>query len=213
MRDEVPITDLLGKVRSGDRDALTKLTEHFWDQARQIALSDLVKYPVGVREYAGGSIIGIEALRSALSYVGSRDQEVENRNEFNRLLRAFIRNKIADVARHESTGINRQTELGEEEPEGREQEPIEKLIDEETEEQLKTLAKRVTDLIHETKDEIEWMVGDLGVLKFYSASQIRKALASAFPDRKLPSISAIHVMLRRIRKRLARELGEDIGDE
>jgi hypothetical protein len=213
MPDDVPITDLLGRVQAGDRDALTKLTEHFWQLARQTALRDLSKYPVGVREYAGGSIIGIEALRSALRYVGRSDKVVADRNQFYKLLRAVIRNKIVNIARYESRGNFRWVNLGEEEFAGRELEPVEKLVRKETEDRLAKLAQRVTELIRETKDEIELVVGELGVLRFYSARQIREALISAYPDRKPPSISAIHVMLRRIRKRLARELGEEVGDE
>jgi hypothetical protein len=212
MADDLPITDLLRKVQSGDEDAFTTLTEYFCELARQIAQEKLAKYPQQVREDAQ-SIIGLEALRSVLSYIGQIKKEIANQSQFLTLLRAVIRNKIADVARRLSEEISRGVELGKHDPVGRGSTPLEGLIEKETEIRLRSLAVRVTELIYQSDDQIELTIADLGVLQFYSAEQIRAELAVRFPNVGLPSKSAVLIRLRRIRKRLARELGAEFDDE
>ncbi len=213
MDEDLPITELLRRAQTGDQDALTKLTEHFFELARKIALQQLAKYPPAVREDAGRSIIGIEGLRSALSYLGRIEKEIANRNEFFVLLRTVIRNKIADVARHESERIKRRADLGDYDPEDRGATPLEELVQKETDAQLANLANRVTTLIYETEDKIKLMVGVLGVLKFYSATQIQQAVASEYPDEPLLAKSTILEWLRKLRRRLARELDGEFGNE
>jgi hypothetical protein len=210
MSDDLPLTELLRQVQSGDEDAFMVLLNRFLGMARQMALKELARYPRAVFEQAGGSIVGLEALRSTLSYVGKIEEEIARGNEFFALLRSFIRNKIADIARGESQSIKRRKELRDvDEPRTEEPGPSEELIRKETDERLAELAARALKLIHEIEDPMECIVAELGLIRFYSASEIRAFLLSNFPEHKVPAISTIHVMLRKIRRRLARELGEE----
>lgn len=211
MADDHPTTDLLKRVQVGDQDALTAVTEHFCELARHIARDKLAKYPPQVREDAQ-SIIGLEALRSVLSYVGHIQKEIANENEFLRILRTVIRNKIADVARRRSEEISRGVDLENYDTEGQDPTPLEELIQKETAVRFRELAARVTELIYQADDEIELVIADLGVLQFYSASQIKKELAMRFPNVRLPATRAIQIRLRHIRDRLARELGSEFED-
>jgi hypothetical protein len=212
MADELHTTDLLKRVQIGDQDALTVLTEHFCELARHIARDKLAKYPPQVREDAQ-SIIGLEALRSVLSYVGHIKKEIANENEFLRILRSVIGNKIVDVARRRSEEISRSVELGNYDTEKPSPTPLDELIQKETAIRFRELADRVRKLIYQTDDEIELTIADLGVLQFYSASQIKEELSSRFPNVKLPATRAIQIRLRHIRDKLARELGGEFQDE
>lgn len=213
MADKVPVSEILERVKGGDSDAETALVEHFWAETRQIALRELNRYPAGVRHFEGASDIANAALKSALSYVGKDASNVDNQSQFYTLLRTVIKRKVIDAARHESRNVSRRVDIGDLDVEGREKTPPEALSARELEDRLARLAEQVATLLEREEDETKRMIGVLGVLRFYSASQIQEALASAFPDRKVPAKATIHVLLRAIRMRLAKELGEDVGDE
>jgi hypothetical protein len=210
MSDDLPLTELLRHVQSGDEDAFMVLLNRFLGMARQMALKELARYPRAVYEQAGGAIVGMEALRSTLSYVGEIEKDIASRNDFFTLLRTVIRNKIADIARGESQSIKRNKELSDvDEPPAKVPGPAEELIRKETDERLAELAARAVKLIHEIEDPLERTVAELGLIRFYTASEIRDFLLSNSPEHKVPAISTILVMLRRIKRRLARELGEE----
>jgi len=212
MADDLPITDLLRKVQTGDEDAFLLLMEHFSEMVSQIALQKLSKYPRQVSD-VGGPSVGFEGLRSTLSYVGKMDKTLVNRNEFFRLLHATIRNKIIDDARRESQEIKNCCELGETDPEGREGTPLEQAIQKETLSQLRRFAVRVAELICQMDNAKDVLIADLGVRQFVSAARIKERLASQFPGMELPSVRAIQIKLDRIRKKLRSELGPEFGHE
>jgi hypothetical protein len=203
MTDE--ISAWLAKAKEGDQDSMTKLVEHFWEIARDMALRELAKYPAGVRQFASASDIANEALKSALSYVGEADSEVANANQFNKLLRTVISFAVIDKARQASREVEHRVGMGDD-VKGRELSPDEEAM-------FREHAERITKSLGSEPDPVKRMVGMLGVLKQLTAREIQLALAIAFPGEPPPAISTIHVWLRDIRDRLAQIFGLGTGDE
>lgn len=206
MADEVPVTDLLAKLK-GSEEAESALANYFWELARQIAFRQLSELPGGVQQFASPSDIANAALRSALSHVAKGDSKVKDRDEFAKLIATIAMRKSISAARHETAGgrdVHRRASLEGYEGDDRAQSPPEVAA-------LKESAERVMVLLLQEQDEKRRIASVLGIVQEYSAKDIQEALTSSYPGEKAPSVSAITVWVRDRRQQVEYLLRKDAG--
>lgn len=210
MAKDIPVTEILAQVKAGNPDATAAIANHFWEAARNIALRSL---DPRVGRAVSGSDIANAALRSVLSNVSKPESHIDDRAAFFYLLRKAVKRKAASAGRRETadkrdvrrrvplpmdrtTGRPRQRPSGEDQlVQQREQSAVARVEADELAEDVGALLKRES-------DEIKQRVKVLGIMRWLDANEVLSVLAIEFPDKRLPSRSTIHVMIRETREKL-----------
>jgi DNA-directed RNA polymerase specialized sigma24 family protein len=206
MAREPQVTDLLRKVKSGERDAADVIVMHFWEAARREAHKHL---SAAVRRFQSGSDIANAALRSALSYLQKPMSAVKDRDEFENLVLDIVRKHAKDAGRRataEKRNVGRQQSLPEEDVvQGHARLADELAV-------AKELGERIEQILMEEPDKLKQAISRLGIIKHLDPPEILDALKSSPKGAPVPSLRTIQVCVKDAKDRLAAALRAEFGE-
>lgn len=207
MVDEQPITELLKKAKSGDREATDKIIQHLWTAARLEAEKNLA---AGVRRFKRGSDVANDALRSALSNLAKPLSSFSSREKFEHFVLKIVKRKAKSVGRGERAQkrdeSRRRITTGD----------MADIIAKKNEPTAPELAicaelgKRITAILEEEPDSERKSIALMGIIQHLSPGIIqRELISSGAPAR---AIRTIQKTIQEAKERLAGVLREEYGN-
>jgi predicted DNA-binding protein (UPF0251 family) len=218
MSNRQPITDLLQKAKSGDRNAANEIIRHFWESARQAARRNL---QAAVRRYKSGSDIANAALRSAISELEKAKSAFASRDEFENLILKIVDRKKKSATRHVLAEKRdaRRTKAFDDKLSMTDDDDPKKRVHGDVREQRDTtvesvlaeeLAQRVADIVNTEPDPARLAIAEMGVIQRLEPTEISSALAAG--GTKVFALRTIQKIVQDAKKKVARALREEYGE-
>lgn len=200
---ERPVTQLLEKVKSGDRDAADEIVRNFWESARHAAHRHLT---AAVRRFQSASDIANAALRSALSELAKPNNTFPNRDAFERLVLKIVHRKRKSAARYalaEGRDVRRTMKGGDE---------FSRVADTSAENLVEAehLGRRIIEILKREPDPLRRDIAIAGIHKGAQPTEIVRELA-VFGGRA-PALRTVQAIIQDAKRKLADALREEYGD-